>query len=121
MTEQTKMSENGWIVAEIESMEQNKQGNFESLPSMKFTENEVTELSIDFSKPFQKWTGQNTNGKTVNKAIIPVTHNGEKKNWWLNIQNPTYKDVMHLGKEGKNTIKILQTGTKQNTKYVVIK
>lgn len=92
----------------------------EKLPYMKFEENKVIEIEIDFSKPFQKWHNTNIKGEEVTKAIVPVTHAGTKKNWWLNIRNPIYKDVIHAGAAGQNKIKILQTGTQANTKYVLV-
>ena len=94
--------------------------DYEELPSLKLTPNVITEVTIDFSKPFEKWVGDN-NGKPVTKKIVPVAVNGVKMNWWLNIKNPVYSDIIKLGSEGQKAFKVLQTGTQANTKYVLVK
>ena len=94
--------------------------DYEELPSLKLVPNVVTEITIDYSKPFEKWIGDN-NGKPVTKKIIPVLLNGNRMNWWLNTKNPVYAEVIKLGSQGQNVFKILQTGTQANTKYVLVK
>lgn len=113
MTEQQK-----WLEDEAKTL--TKHTDYEELPSLKLTPNVVTELVIDFSKPFDKWDGEN-NGKPVTKKIIPVSVNGTRMVWWLNVKNPVYRDVLSAGIRGDKSIKVLQTGTQQNTKYVVVK
>jgi hypothetical protein len=41
--------------------------------------------------------------------------------WWLNVKNPVYNDIIQTGLIGNKTIKVLQTGTQANTKYVIVK
>ena len=117
MTNETPKITN-WLEEEAKTLTQHIE--YEELPSLKLTPNVVTEITIDFSKPFEQWEGEN-NGKPVTKKIIPVSVGGVKYNWWLNIKNPVYKDVIHAGREGKTSIKVLQTGTQRNTKYVLVK
>jgi len=88
---------------------------------LKLEENKVTEITIDFSKPFDKWQGQNANGTDVTKAKIPIIHLSENKIWWLNVFNPIYREIITAGKSGQSTFKILQTGTQDKTKYVMVK
>lgn len=111
-------TQTNWLSEEAKQFTEHKE--YEELPALKLTPNVVTEVVVDFSKPFDKWDGEN-NGKPVTKKIIPVTVNGTKMNWWLNVKNPIYREVVNVGIAGTNTIKVLQTGTQQNTKYVLVK
>jgi hypothetical protein len=114
----TNEQQKTWLDVEAEKFKQH--ATYEELPSLKLQPNVVAELVIDFSKPFQEWNGEQ-NGKTITKKIIPITFSGQKMNWWLNVKNPIYQDVIKAGKSGQNTIKVLQTGTQANTKYVLVK
>jgi hypothetical protein len=107
-----------WLDEEAKQLTEHK--DYEELPSLKLVPNVVTELLIDFSKPFDKWVGENQ-GKQVTKKIIPVTLNGTRMVWWLNVKNPIYREIVTLGQSGQSTIKVLQTGTQANTKYVLVK
>jgi len=107
-----------WLGEEVKQLTEHK--DYEELPSLKLIPNVITEITIDFSKPFEKWIGDN-NGKPVTKKIVPVLLNGNKMNWWLNIKNPVYADVIRLGSQGQTIFKVLQTGTQANTKYVLVK
>ena len=116
MEEQTNAT--NWLNEEAKNFTSQK--NFEELPALKLTPNVVTEIFIDFSKPFEKWDGE-SNGKPITKKIIPVTVNGTKMNWWINVKNPIYREVVLAGASHKNTIKVMQTGTKQDTRYIIVK
>ena len=107
-----------WLNEEVKKL--TTRADYEELPSLKLTPNVVTELTIDFSKPFDMWSGEN-NGKPVTKKIVPVILNGTKMNWWINVKNPIYADLIKAGSQGQRTFKILQTGTQANTKYVLVK
>jgi len=107
-----------WIEDELAQQGEHKE--YETLPSLKFTPNVITEVVIDFSKPFETWSGEQ-NKKPITKKIIPVTVGGSRMNWWLNTKNPVYRELLQLGKSGQTTVKILQTGTQDNTKYVIVK
>lgn len=108
-----------WLDDEIAANGANTIGNYEKLPSLKLIENKITDIEIDFSKPFDKWNVTN-NGKEVTKAIISVKHDGEKKSFWLNVKNPIYKDIIRLGRAGKKKFRIMQTGTQATTKYILV-
>lgn len=86
-------------------------------PALKLEENKITEMVIDFSAPFQKW--EDKENETV-KKIIPVRVGAVDFVWWLNVKNPVYHQIVELGVLGKNKIKVLQTGSKQNTKYTIL-
>ena len=116
---ETQTTNTDWLAREEETFK-NADATFEQLPSLKLVPNEIVEFDIDFSKPFQKWTDESDAKKTM-KAIIPVTRNGVKHNWWLNIKNPTYAEIIRAGRTGQTHFKVLQTGTLKNTKYTLVK
>ena len=118
-TEQTETEKN-WLDEEVEQLSNEKHGDFEELPSLKLVENEITEVGIDISKPFQRWEGENNN-KPVVKKIIPLLCNDVRMNWWLNVKNPVYAGIVNGCKAGQTKYKILQTGNQQSTKYVIVK
>ena len=107
-----------WLEDEAKKFKQ--QNDYEDLPSLKLQPNVVAELTIDFSKPFDTWNGEQ-NGKTITKKIIPILLAGTKMNWWLNVKNPIYQEIIKAGASGQKVFKILQTGTQANTKYVLVK
>ncbi len=111
-----KTNDDSWI---SEELEQAKSSTFdgEKKPALKLEENKTVEMTVDFSKPFDKW--DDTENKST-KAIIPVKVGEAELVWWLNIKNPIYAKILESGKNGKTTIKVLQVGDKQTTKYVII-
>jgi len=109
---------NDWIAEEL--AEQTKHTDYEELPSLKLTPNVVTEIDVDITNRFETWNGEN-NGKPVTKKIIPITLNGVRMNWWLNVKNPVYREVLDSLANGVTKVKVLQTGTQANTKYVLVK
>jgi hypothetical protein len=117
MTNET-IPQTNWLEEELAT--QTSHTEYEELPSLKLTPNVVTEITIDFAKPFEQWNGEQ-NGKMITKKIVPVSVNGTRMNWWLNVKNPIYRDVLQAGKAGSKTIKVLQTGSQANTKYVLVK
>jgi hypothetical protein len=109
---------NNWLESEAELITKNN--NLEKLPSLKLTQNVITEITIDFFKPFDKWEGLDAKGNSVVKKIIPVFVAGTKMNFWLNVKNPLYNKIIQAGNKGQVVFKILQTGTQANTKYVLV-
>lgn len=114
MTEQQAQATN-WLDEELQTTQ--TPANFEQLPSLKLQPNKLTEITVDFSKPFEKWTDSVSK---VTKAIIPVTLAGVKHNFWLNTRNPLYHQLLEQGKAGKSQFKVLQTGTQAETKYNLV-
>lgn len=115
----TEQNDTSWLDEEAKQFT-NSNATYEELPSLKLQPNVIAELIIDFSKPFDEWTGEQ-NGKTIKKKIIPVTLSGTRMVWWLNVKNPIYKDIIQAAKLGQKVFKILQTGTQAATKYVLVK
>ena len=114
--EEQQNKEINWLTKEVEEI---KTTSFDEdrAPALKLEENKITELVVDFSKPFEKWVDQESG---VVKKIIPVESKGQKFVWWLNIKNPVYGKIIQKGSEKQTTFKILQTGSKQNTKYTLV-
>ena len=117
----TEQNISDWIKQEQEELGTQEERVFEKLPALKLQENKVTEIVVDFSKKFEKYETTNMKNEKVTKAIIPVTLAGVKHNFWLNKKNPVYRELLKLG-EGKTsvTVKIMQTGNKENTKYILV-
>lgn len=118
--EELKMSDQqnlAWLEEEIKATQSGTSSNFEKLPSLKLLPNKITEITVDFSQPFAKWADK-IHKQT--KAIVPVTSNGTKMNFWLNVKNPLYAQICNAGKAGKTTFKILQTGSQAETKYNLV-
>ena len=121
MTEQNTTGQE-WIEQEKAELGTPTETIFEKLPALKFQENKITEITVDFSKKFDTYDTVDMKQNPVKKAIIPVLHEGQRKNWWLNKKNPIYRELLELGKVSKTVIvKIVQTGTQQNTKYAILK
>jgi len=119
-TEQTikTRDEMNWIENELSTIEENTIFDGEKLPTLVLKEREVTTIEVDFSQPFKTWE-DNITGKKA--KIIPVTHQGEKKIFFLNVKNPIYKQILEGGKNNINVFKVLRTGTQQNTRYTLVK
>ena len=115
--EEQKTTDN-WLLEEANNLKTKTE--YEELPSLKLTPNVVTEITIDFSKPFEKWEGE-SNGNPVTKKIIPVTVNGARMHWWVNVKNPIYREIILAGASNNHKIKVMQTGTKQDTRYIIVK
>jgi len=109
-----------WIEHECDMLEQEMK-DYEERPNLKFPENEVIKITIDFSKPFQKWTGIDDNDKSICKSIIPCTVKGEKFYFWCNTKNPIYRELIRAGRDGQDTFKILRTGQRKQTRYALVK
>ena len=116
-TEQTSISQD-WLKQELKAIDE-KKFDGERLPSITLEENKITvfEVVYDKVKEFDKWIDEKGNIK----KIIPVMHDGQKKNFWLNVRNPLYADIIRTLAEGKTLFKVLRSGQKENTRYTMIK
>lgn len=103
-----------WLTTEKQNLETTGFTG-EVLPSLKLEAGKITTFTIDFSNPFGKWT----DGKVI-KKIIPVTHKGEKKNLWLNVKNPLYKELINRGTKGQTTFKVSTIGSQSETRYTIV-
>ena len=89
----------------------------ERKPALQLEENKTITITIDFSKPFEKWV--DTENDAV-KKIIPVRVGEADLVWWLNVKNPIYHKIIELGSKGQTIFKVLQTGNKKTTKYILV-
>lgn len=108
-----------WLQEEADKLTQPIE--YEELPSLKLTPNAITEIQVDSSQPFKTWSGTDSKNKPITKKIIPVSVAGTRMNFWLNVKNPIYREIINACKNGITTFKVLQTGTQANTKYVLIR
>ena len=105
-----------WLDEELANT-QTKEFTGERLPTLKLEVGKITTFVVDFANPFGKWTG---GSPVVTKAIIPVTHKGERKNIWLNVKNPLYAEICKRGKAGQKEFKVSTTGTQKETRYTIV-
>ena len=90
----------------------------EMLEGLILEEGKLSEFNIIVAdEPFARWKDETNN---VVKVIIPVEKDGKKFNFWLNIKNPTYKDIIHRLKKGQRKFRILRTGSMKNTRYNLV-
>ena len=124
MEEQKK--EINWMEVELKNLEGNTGGNFERLPSLalKLEENKVNVITLDASKQWEKWTDNTPNQPPKVKVVIPCVFKGEKCNWWVNTKNPILKSLYSecIKAKDKNAVvvKVMQTGSKKDTKYILV-
>ena len=106
-----------WLEEEVKILETNKP-SLEYPEALKLPEKKITEIVVDFSKPFEKKPNKLSPGKI--QAIIPVTNAGVKKTFWLNVSNPLYAQICKAGKAGQTNFKILRTGTGNDSRYTIV-
>lgn len=113
---QTEITPEEWLKNEIDGIA--SPGDFERLPSLIFEENKTIEFDISKDDmPFQRWEDS---VNKVTKKIIPVTHSGERKNLWLNVKNPLYKQILESLQKDITHFKVMQVGNQANTKYILV-
>lgn len=105
-----------WLELEKAELKENKQ-TFDQTEGLKMAENKIYELEVDISKPWEKWTDQK-NGAI--KKIIPVTCEGKRYNFWLNVANPTFNQILDLCLAGQTKFKIIRNGTMKATRYNIV-
>lgn len=119
MDEQPTKTEKNWIEAEAEQVSQSSFDG-ETKPALKLVENKVTTITIPTAAPFDKW--EDKENHTV-KKIVPCQVNGEEFVWWLNVKNPIYSQIVTRGAQcypEPLVLKVLQTGSAQNTRYTIV-
>jgi hypothetical protein len=107
-----------WLDDEAKSLEIGG-SEIERLPSVKFETGKILTLEIDATAPFKKWHGK-MGDKDITKAVIPCVVNGERRNLWMNIRNPTYREIVNKVKDGTTTIKMTMTGSQADTRYQLL-
>lgn len=107
-----------WLQQELSSIESNKPLSTDYPEPLKLLENKITEIVVDFSKPFEKKPNK-MNSDTI-QALIPVTIGNEKKIFWLSTKNPLYSQLVKAGATGQTKFKILRIGTQKNTRYSIV-
>jgi hypothetical protein len=119
MNQQTQPQQQtmSWLTEEQNEIAKTQLKPFENTPALKLEENKVYEITIDFSKPFEKWTDP---ASGAIKKIIPITYQGQKMNFWLNTANPLYSAIIVRGNTGQTVFKIIRIGQAKATKYNLV-
>jgi len=114
--EEQKTETNNWLKEELEEV---KTTSFDGdrKPAIQLEENKTITMTIDFTNPFEKWIDNENNAV---KKIIPVKVGEVDLVWWLNVKNPIYHKIIELGAKGQTVFKVLQTGSKKTTKYILV-
>lgn len=115
---ETPIAETSWMESEIANIDKKDAAESKFPESLKFVENKITEVEIDFSKPFEKKPNK-LNPGTI-QVLIPVKQTGVIKTFWLNVANPLYVQILQAGLKGQKVFKILKTGTKKDTRYAIV-
>lgn len=107
-----------WLDAELNSLVEHNETASTYPESLKLIENKITEVEIDFSKQFEKKPNKmNPNTKQV---LIPCKVAGKSYTFWLNVQNPLFRELLTQAKSGKSKFKILRTGKQKDTRYTLV-
>lgn len=112
------MTITNWLDQEVQSLDSNKPAGETYPEPLKLQENKITEIEVDFSKPFEKKPNK-MNPDTV-QALIPVKVGADTKMFWLSVKNPLYGQICRAGKNGQTKFKILRVGTQKNTRYTIV-
>lgn len=112
MEQQTQVN---WVNDELRTTQST---TYEKFPSLKLEEGKITEIVVDFSKPFESWKDPQS---SAIKKIIPCAWNGVRHVFWLNSTNPLYREMLTLSKQGKVAFKIMRTGQAKATRYTLVK
>ena len=104
-----------WIDKELEEIKETAFDG-ERKPALVLEENKTITMTVDFSKPFEKWNDTENNSI---KKIIPVRVGEVDVVWWLNVKNPIYHKIVEKSLNGQTVFKVLQVGNKKATKYIL--
>ena len=104
-----------WLEIEDNNLQAAKK-TFETLEPLKLEDGKLTKFIVEVTdKPFENYIVDGTT-----KKIIPVIHDGKKKNLWLNVKNPLYSDLIKQLKEGKREFTVFTTGKGKETRYSLV-
>ncbi len=106
-----------WLQQEVKDLESN-QPTISYPEALKLPEKKITEIEVDFTKPFEKKPNKLSPGKI--QAILPVKVLGVNKTFWLNVANPLYGQICKAGIAGTTKFKILRTGTGNDSRYTIV-
>ena len=103
-----------WIDEELTAF--SEKDKIANVAFLKFENNKILTLTIDFTNKFEKKLDK----FDELKAHIPVKDSGIDKIWTLNTANPFYRELLNASKSGKTVFKIVKTGNGQDTRYSIV-
>jgi len=109
----TQTGTDGWIQKELDDIKKER----EEMPTLKFEEGVQTSFEVVFEDPFKTWI--DSANDTI-KKILPVIHEKEKKNLWLNTKNPLYQQILEKGNEGQRQFTVVRSGQQKQTRYTLV-
>jgi hypothetical protein len=115
----TQTNTDNWLDKEQQSFASKDEKVYEQLPSLVLSPEKDVSIEVDFSNPFHKWTDDSNPKKIKTKAIIPVIVDNKKHNWWLNVKNPAYAELIKYATKGIKNFSIHQTGKLDKTQYKI--
>jgi len=116
--EEKQTNFNEFIANELNDVLTKQTEQTETRPSFKFEEeNKIYSITVQ-EKEFGKWTDSESG---VIKKIIPVIVEDAEYNWWLNVKNPIYGDVVKGIVAGQRLFKVMRQGSQQNTRYTLVR
>jgi len=107
-----------WLDTEIDTLISQNENTTEFPESLKLIENKITEVTIDFSKPFEK--RPNKMNPSTKQVLMPCKVADKSYTFWLNVANPLYSELLKQAKAGKSQFKILRTGKQKDTRYTIV-
>lgn len=106
-----------WLQQEAEQLK-NTTGKYEELEALPLKDGTIVTFTVDTETPFGEYRKDENSPL---KKIIKVTHKGVRKNLWLNVKNPLYKQIVDLLVTGQREFTVSTTGKQQDTRYTLVK
>jgi hypothetical protein len=108
-----------WINKELDAY--NKNDEIAKIAFLKFENNKIVSLKIDFSAPFEKKLDKFEELKAwIPVKVLKEENVYEEMFWTLNTANPFYRELLNAGNSGQTNFKIIKTGQGQDTRYAVV-
>ena len=115
MTEQKQTNIQDWVKQELETTKPNQ--TYDKIPALKLEDGTITSFEVLTEIP----PGIYTSEEGTIKRILAIMHKGERKNLWLNVKNPLYRDILMQLDSGNKKFTVSTTGKQKETRYTLVK